>query len=257
MIWTAAAAHWTPHQYRVAVREASEALTVHWKERLGRNDVTDTSFWQQTPLRETRILACPISPGPVRRRTRRQRACAEVWHRCPQRSTNLATGLNLAVRNVATHARDELIEQEGMERLAACSYLARLLDQCEIRRAKERKTRESFPSAEPVRRAGRCPYRSAPKALGMAMKPAELEVRKDTLELLDNGDPAGGSPRPSACRGDVQRRAAEPVSMAYAEVSRRSLAIVDGLSVARYTLWLTRDSSESGRFAVRWRKKWP
>ncbi|WP_030683675.1 TIGR02391 family protein [Streptomyces cellulosae] len=50
---------------------------------------------------------------------------------------NLATGLNLTVRNVATHTRDELTEQEGMERLAAYSYFARLLDQCEIRRAKE------------------------------------------------------------------------------------------------------------------------
>lgn len=28
VIWTAAAAHWTTHQYRVAVREASEALAV-------------------------------------------------------------------------------------------------------------------------------------------------------------------------------------------------------------------------------------
>ena len=26
-------AHWTTHQYRVAVREAAEGLTVHWKER--------------------------------------------------------------------------------------------------------------------------------------------------------------------------------------------------------------------------------
>ncbi|UXY25065.1 TIGR02391 family protein (plasmid) [Streptomyces cynarae] len=50
---------------------------------------------------------------------------------------NLATGLNLTVRNVAAHTRDELTEQEGMERLAAYSYLARLLDQCEIRRAEE------------------------------------------------------------------------------------------------------------------------
>ncbi|MEK8141560.1 TIGR02391 family protein [Streptomyces sp. M10(2022)] len=50
---------------------------------------------------------------------------------------NLATGLNLTVRNVATHTRDELTEQEGMERLAAYSYLARLLDQCEIRRSTE------------------------------------------------------------------------------------------------------------------------
>ena len=44
----------------------------------------------------------------------------------------LATGLNLTVRNVATHTRDELSEQEGMERLAAYSYFARLLDQCDI-----------------------------------------------------------------------------------------------------------------------------
>lgn len=38
--------------------------------------------------------------------------------------SNLATGLNLTVRNVATHTRDELSEQEAMERLAAYSYLA-------------------------------------------------------------------------------------------------------------------------------------
>ena len=48
IIWTAAAAHWTTHQYRVAVREASEALTVHWKTKLDRKDVDDTVFWQQT-----------------------------------------------------------------------------------------------------------------------------------------------------------------------------------------------------------------
>lgn len=50
----------------------------------------------------------------------------------------LATGLNLTVRNVTTHTRHELTEQEGMERLAAYSYLARLLDECEIRRAEDR-----------------------------------------------------------------------------------------------------------------------
>ena len=43
----------------------------------------------------------------------------------------LATGLNLTVRNVTTHTRTELSEQEAMERLAAYSYLARLLDRCE------------------------------------------------------------------------------------------------------------------------------
>lgn len=48
VVWAGAAVHWTSHQYRVAVREAAESLTVHWKQRLGRNDVDDTPFWQQT-----------------------------------------------------------------------------------------------------------------------------------------------------------------------------------------------------------------
>lgn len=46
----------------------------------------------------------------------------------------LAKGLNLAVRNVATHTRKELTEQEGMEQLGAYSHLARLLDKCTVER---------------------------------------------------------------------------------------------------------------------------
>ncbi|GHG00493.1 MULTISPECIES: TIGR02391 family protein [Streptomyces] len=137
VIWTAAAAHWTTHQYRVAVREASEALTVHWKERLGRNDVTDTSFWQQTlsggePEPGKPKLAWP---GPAEDQT--AKSMRGGLAPLAGALNNLATGLNLTVRNVATHTRDELTEQEGMERLAAYSYFARLLDQCEIRRAEE------------------------------------------------------------------------------------------------------------------------
>lgn len=48
VIWTAAAPHWTNHQYRVAVREAGEALNLHWKATLQRTDVDDTTFWGQT-----------------------------------------------------------------------------------------------------------------------------------------------------------------------------------------------------------------
>ncbi|MGW0314120.1 TIGR02391 family protein [Streptomyces flavidovirens] len=47
---------------------------------------------------------------------------------------DLATGLNLTVRNVTTHTRDEPTVQEGIERLTAYSYLARLLDTCEVGR---------------------------------------------------------------------------------------------------------------------------
>lgn len=137
VIWTAAAAHWTTHQYRVAVREASEALTVHWKERLGRNDVTDTSFWQQTLSAGEPEAGKPklAWPGPAEDQT--AKSMRGGLAPLAGALNNLATGLNLTVRNVATHTRDELTEQEGMERLAAYSYFARLLDQCEVRRAEE------------------------------------------------------------------------------------------------------------------------
>lgn len=137
IVWSAAAAHWTTHQYRVAVREASEALTVHWKTKLGRTDADDTVFWQQT-----------LSPGepeqgrpkltwlgdPSDKTTKSMRGGLEPLAKA---LNSLATGLNLIVRNVTTHTRDELGEQEAMERLAAYSYLARLLDKCEIGRVEE------------------------------------------------------------------------------------------------------------------------
>lgn len=128
VVWSAAAAHWTTHQYRVAVREAAEGLTIHWKQRLGREDVDDTVFWQQT--------LSPGQPEPGRPKL--------VWPGDPDSKTaksmrgglesmakalvQLATGVNLTIRNVATHTQDPLNEQEAMERLSAYSYLARLLD---------------------------------------------------------------------------------------------------------------------------------
>lgn len=135
LVWGAAAAHWTTHQYRVAVREAAEALTVHWKSRLGRDDVDGTDFWQQTlssghPEPKRPKLVWPGDS--TNKTTRSMRGGLEPL----AKSLNqLATGLNLTIRNVTTHTRKEMTEQEGMERLAAYSYLARLLDECEIRRA--------------------------------------------------------------------------------------------------------------------------
>lgn len=134
VVWAGAAAHWTTHQYRVAVREAAEGLTVHWKDRLGRNNVDDTVFWQQTLAPGTGTPEQPklFWPGaPDDKTVKSMRGGLEPL----AKSLNaLATGLNLTVRNVTTHTRAELSEQEAMERLAAYSYLARLLDRCEIDR---------------------------------------------------------------------------------------------------------------------------
>lgn len=125
VIWTAAAPHWTNHQYRVAVREAGEALNLHWKERLGRTNVQDTDFWGQTLASE------PAKPGVPRLRWPGMDTDITVKS-MREGLMALARGLNLVVRNVATHTRDEISEQEGMERLGAYSHLARLLDQCQI-----------------------------------------------------------------------------------------------------------------------------
>lgn len=127
VIWTAAAPHWTNHQYRVAVREAGEALNLHWKVRLARSNVQDTDFWGQS------LATQPAAPGAPRLRWPGPDTDNTVKS-MREGLMGLAKGLNLAVRNVATHTRTEISEQDGMERLGAYSHLARLLDQCEIER---------------------------------------------------------------------------------------------------------------------------
>lgn len=92
-------------------------------------------FWQQTlsagePTEERPKL---VWPGKATDKT--TKSMRGGLQPLAKALTNLATGLNLTVRNVATHTRHELSEQEAMERLSAYSYLARLLDQCDARRA--------------------------------------------------------------------------------------------------------------------------
>ena len=132
VVWAGAAAHWTTHQYRVAVREAAEGLTVHWKQKLRRNDVDDTVFWQQTLSPGAAEPGKPKLAWPGEGTDKTTRSMRGGLGPLAKSLNDLATGLNLTVRNVTTHTRDELSEQEAMERLAAYSYLARLLDHCRI-----------------------------------------------------------------------------------------------------------------------------
>lgn len=133
VIWSAAADYWTSHKRRVAVREAGEALTNHWRERLNRGDVDGTSFWEQTLSAGEPTPGRPklVWPGDDTHKT--VKSVRNGTRRMANALSDLATGTNLAIRNVATHGDAELSEQEGLERLAAYSYLARLLDECEVR----------------------------------------------------------------------------------------------------------------------------
>ena len=136
VVWSGASVRWTTHQYRVVVREAAEGLTVHWKERLGRNDVDDTVFWQQTLSPGAQEPGKPKLTWPGALDDKTVRSMRGGLEPLAKALNLLATGLNLTVRNVTTHTRTELSEQEAMERLAAYSYLARLLDWAGDRRAR-------------------------------------------------------------------------------------------------------------------------
>lgn len=134
LVWSAAANHWTTHQRRVAIREAAEALTGHWRDVLGRKDVDGTKFWEQTlaegePQPGRPKMAWPGDDADMTVQNMRHgsREMAKAL-------SHLATGAGRTIRNVTTHAGGELSEQEGFERLAVYSYLARLLDRCEVRR---------------------------------------------------------------------------------------------------------------------------
>lgn len=134
LIWSAAADHWTTHKRRVAVREAAEALTGHWRGLLGRADVDGTTFWEQT------LSGGPPEPGrpkliwPGSDDDKTVKSIRGGTRTMAKALSDLATGVTLVIRNVTTHTGGELSEQEGLERLAAYSYLARLLDQCDVRR---------------------------------------------------------------------------------------------------------------------------
>lgn len=145
VVWAGAAAHWTTHQYRVAVREAAEGLTIHWKQKLGRNNVDDSVFWQQTLSPGQAEPGKPKLRWPGEDGDKTVRSIRGGLEPLAKALNGLATGLNLTVRNVTTHTRAELSEQEAMERLAAYSYLARILDQCTIDRGDDFE-----PESEPV-----------------------------------------------------------------------------------------------------------
>lgn len=142
LVWSAAADHWTTHQRRVAIREAAEALTSHWRSVLGRKDVDGTKFWEQTlsegePQPGRPKLAWPGDDLDMTVQNMRHgsREMAKAL-------SHLATGAGRTIRNVTTHSGDELSEQEGLERLAVYSYLARLLDRCEVRRHPDDPTKD-------------------------------------------------------------------------------------------------------------------
>jgi hypothetical protein len=128
LVWGAARRLWTDRHFQEAVRRACEALVAQLKAVTGRNNVPDTALWQET------FSAKPAKPGEPRLR----------WPGDPSDQTvksmneglrSYAPGVQMLIRNPATHGDHELTEQEALERLATLSLLARWLDECKLDRA--------------------------------------------------------------------------------------------------------------------------
>lgn len=129
-VWNAAAPFWAMHQLRAAVRAAAEAV-VNAAKGLGvRNDIAETALWQQ--------LFSANDPTPGRPRLR--------WPGDPDDRDvktmqdglrQFAPGVQMTVRNPATHAQGVVNEQEAFELLAALSLLSRFVDRCEVRSFEE------------------------------------------------------------------------------------------------------------------------
>lgn len=125
LIWGAASRLWRDGHARQAVAAAAEALITHVKSRTRRNDIAETSLWQET------FSERPPEPGKPRLRWPGDPADRDV------KSMNdglrqFAPGAQMTIRNPSAHSTIEMPDQHALERLAVLSLLARWVDECEL-----------------------------------------------------------------------------------------------------------------------------
>lgn len=125
LVWSAAQRLWNDGHLRQAVAAAAEAVSGQMKQLTQRNNAADTSLWQQA------FAAGEPQPGKPRLR----------WPGDPDDQDvktmqagllNFAPGVNMVIRNPATHVSNPFTEQDGLEQLATLSVLCRFLDQCVV-----------------------------------------------------------------------------------------------------------------------------
>lgn len=127
-VWNAAAPFWTMHQLGAAVQAAADAVVNATKELGVRNDIADTAIWQQ--------LFSANEPAPGRPRLRWPGAPEDRNVRTMQDGLRqFAPGVQMTVRNPATHGQAVPTEQEAFELLATLSLLSRFVERCDVRLA--------------------------------------------------------------------------------------------------------------------------
>lgn len=116
---------WHSGHYRESVTAAAEALMTQVKVWTQRNDVADTSLWQEAfsskdPEPKKPRLRWPGSPSDLDVKN------MNVGLR------QLAPGMQMTIRNTTAHMSEKLDKQEALEMLATLSLLARWVNKCEL-----------------------------------------------------------------------------------------------------------------------------
>ena len=125
LVWGAAQRLWRDRHFRLAVAAAAEALIAQVKSRTGRNDVPETGLWQEAFSERDPVPGKPRLrwPGdPADRTVKNMNDGLRLF----------AQGVQMTIRNTATHQTADLSEQDALGRLATLSLLARWLDECEL-----------------------------------------------------------------------------------------------------------------------------
>lgn len=125
LVWGSASRLWRDGHYREAVATAAEAVADNVKVVTGRRDVADTALWQEVFSDKA---AAPGRP--------RLRWPGDPTDRDVKNMTDglrfFGPGVQMMIRNPATHGKTQMTPQEGLERLATLSLLARWVEQCDL-----------------------------------------------------------------------------------------------------------------------------
>ena len=124
LMWSAAAPVWSTGQYRVAVQQATVALSARIKQQVG-SSLNDRELVQQV------FAPDPPKAGQVRLQLHGDRS-DRSWQSRQQGLHLMAQGAFAGIRNVATHDEVEWTEQQALEYLAVLSVVARWADEAAV-----------------------------------------------------------------------------------------------------------------------------
>lgn len=130
LVWGAARAMWRDGYYRQAVAGAAEALVGQLKSRTGRNNTPETALWQETFSERPPEVGKPRLrwPGDSEDRTVKSMNAG---------LRSITAGVQLTIRNTATHEAEQWTLVEASERLAVLSLMARWLEYCVLEQVSE------------------------------------------------------------------------------------------------------------------------